>query len=100
MPAPDVLRIRVQGRLPAGSGSAIIASAAERRRPSESARSPRGLFESAEEYWATLWHGCAGHVTGHPKRLDRDSIKEATPFGSAIYSAEEILTEMAAAYMC
>jgi antirestriction protein ArdC len=61
---------------------------------------PRSLFESAEEYWATLWHECAGHATGHPKRLNRDSIKEAAPFGSAVYSAEEILAEMAAAYMC
>jgi antirestriction protein ArdC len=61
---------------------------------------PRSLFESAEEFWATLWHECAGHSTGHPKRLNRDSIKEAAPFGSAVYSAEEILAEMAAAYMC
>ena len=61
---------------------------------------PRSLFESAEEYWATLWHEAGGHATGHPKRLNRDSIKEAAPFGSAVYSAEEILAEMAAAYMC
>jgi antirestriction protein ArdC len=61
---------------------------------------PRGLFESAEEYWTTLWHECAGHATGHPKRLNRDSIKEAAPFGSPVYSAEEVLAEMAAAYMC
>ncbi len=61
---------------------------------------PRGLFESAEEYWATLWHECAGHATGHPKRLNRDSIKEAAPFGSATYSLEECIAEMAAAYLC
>ena len=61
---------------------------------------PQNLFESAEEFWATLWHECAGHSTGHPKRLNRESIKEAAPFGSATYSAEEVLAEMAAAYMC
>lgn len=61
---------------------------------------PRGLFESAEEYWATLWHECGGHATGHPKRLNRDSIKEAAPFGSATYSIEECVAEMAAAYLC
>jgi antirestriction protein ArdC len=61
---------------------------------------PRGLFESAEEYWATLWHECGGHATGHPKRLNRDSIKEAAPFGSATYSLEECIAEMAAAYLC
>lgn len=46
---------------------------------------PLSLFESAEEYWATLWHETAGHATGHPKRLNRDSIKQAAPFGSATY---------------
>jgi len=61
---------------------------------------PRGLFESAEEYWATRWHECGGHATGHPKRLNRDSIKEAAPFGSATYSLEECTAEMAAAYLC
>jgi antirestriction protein ArdC len=61
---------------------------------------PRGLFESAEEYWATLWHECGGHATGHPKRLNRNSIKEAAPFGSATYSLEECVAEMAAAYLC
>lgn len=61
---------------------------------------PRSLFESGHEYWATLWHETAGHATGHPKRLNRESINEAAPFGSATYSAEEILAEMAAAYMC
>jgi len=61
---------------------------------------PQSLFESAEEYWATLWHECGGHATGHPKRLNRDSIKEAAPFGSATYSIEECVAEMAAAYLC
>jgi antirestriction protein ArdC len=61
---------------------------------------PRSLFESAEEYWSTLWHECGGHATGHPKRLNRESIKEAAPFGSTVYSAEEILSKMTAAYLC
>jgi antirestriction protein ArdC len=60
---------------------------------------PRGLFESAEEYWSTLWHE-EGHSTGHPSRLNRESIKEAAPFGSATYSSEEIVAEMTAAYLC
>jgi antirestriction protein ArdC len=61
---------------------------------------PRSLFESAEEYWCTLWHECGGHATGHPKRLNRESIKEAAPFGSATYSVEECVAEMTAAYLC
>ena len=60
---------------------------------------PRRLFESAEEYWSTLWHE-EGHATGHPRRLNRESIKEAAPFGSATYRAEEIVAEMTAAYLC
>jgi antirestriction protein ArdC len=60
---------------------------------------PRGLFENAEEYWSTFWHE-AGHASGHRKRLNRDSITEAAPFGSAIYSAEEVVAEMTAAYLC
>lgn len=52
---------------------------------------PRGLFESAEEYWPTLWHE-TGHATGHPKRLNRDSIAEVAPFGSATYILNEKAT--------
>ena len=39
-------------------------------------------------------------MVGHPQRLNRESIKEAAPFGSATYSAEEIVAEMTAAYLC
>jgi antirestriction protein ArdC len=61
---------------------------------------PRGLFESAEEYWSTFWHECGGHATGHPKRLNRESIREAAPFGSPVYSVEELVAECSAAYLC
>ena len=60
---------------------------------------PHGLFENADEYWSTFWHEAA-HASGHSKRLNRDSITEAAPFGSAIYSVEEIVAEMTAAYLC
>jgi antirestriction protein ArdC len=60
---------------------------------------PSTLFESSEDYWCTLWHE-QGHAVGHPKRLNRESIKEAAPFGSATYSIEEIVAEMTAAYLC
>jgi antirestriction protein ArdC len=40
------------------------------------------------------------HSTGHQKRLARDSILEAAPFGSATYSVEELVAEMGAAYLC
>ena len=60
---------------------------------------PRDLFVSAEEYSATLLHEIT-HSTGHPKRLDRESIHNGAVFGSATYSKEELIAEMGAAYLC
>jgi antirestriction protein ArdC len=60
---------------------------------------PRELFAGAEELYATAFHEI-GHATGSPKRLNRESIAEAAPFGSPVYSREELIAEMTAAYLC
>ena len=60
---------------------------------------PRELFASTEEIYASLFHEL-GHASGARKRLNRKSIVEAAPFGSATYSFEEIIAEMSAAYLC
>ena len=60
---------------------------------------PPERFTSAEEYYATGLHELI-HSTGHQKRLARESILEAAPFGSATYSVEELVAEMGAAYLC
>jgi antirestriction protein ArdC len=60
---------------------------------------PRELFISAEEQMATTYHEMS-HAAGHPKRLNRKSITEAAPFGSPIYTTEELVAEMSAAYLC
>src|SRR3984957_9930915 len=60
---------------------------------------PRELFASAEEYYATALHETV-HSTGHQKRLAREGICEVAPFGSAVYSKEELCSEMGAAYLC
>ncbi len=60
---------------------------------------PRELFASAEEYNATALHETV-HSTGHQKRLAREGICEVAPFGSAVYSKEELCAEMGAAYLC
>jgi len=60
---------------------------------------PRELFENAEEEIATTYHELA-HSTANVKRLNRESINHAAPFGSPAYSFEEILAEMSAAYLC
>src|ERR1700730_10752913 len=53
---------------------------------------PRSLFESVEEFYATLDHEII-HACGSPKRLNRESIAEAAPFGSPTYSREEMVAE-------
>jgi antirestriction protein ArdC len=60
---------------------------------------PRELFASAEEIYACLFHE-ALHASGHRSRLNRESITEAAPFGSPVYSREELIAEMGAAFLC
>jgi antirestriction protein ArdC len=59
----------------------------------------KNLFNSAEEYYSTLFHEL-GHSTGHKSRLNRDGITKATNFGSHDYSREELVAEFTAAGLC
>lgn len=54
-------------------------------------------FESPEAHAGTLVHELA-HWTGHPSRLDRDFTK-AKRFGDDAYAAEELVAELAAAFL-
>lgn len=56
-------------------------------------------FDTAEHYYGTLFHELA-HSTGHESRLARPSLVEPTGFGSDPYSKEELVAEMAAAFLC
>ncbi len=60
---------------------------------------PRELFESAVEDAATTLHELS-HSTGHEKRLGREGITEVAPFGSTVYSREELVAELSAAFLC
>jgi len=60
---------------------------------------PRELFISAEEEAATETHELI-HCSGSEKRLAREGITEAAPFGSPVYSKEELVAEMGAAFLC
>jgi antirestriction protein ArdC len=60
---------------------------------------PRELFISAEEEAATETHELV-HSSGSEKRLAREGICEAAPFGSPVYSKEELVAELGAAYLC
>ena len=56
-------------------------------------------FTSSEEVYSTLFHEL-GHATGHSSRLDRGVDREQNAFGSERYSREELVAEMAAAFLC
>ncbi len=58
----------------------------------------RERFTSTEEYYSTLLHELA-HSTGHSKRLDRGLDTELAPFGSTEYGKEELVAEMASAFL-
>lgn len=57
------------------------------------------LFHFDAEYYSTLFHEL-GHSTGHASRLGRKGVTESSYFGSHEYSKEELVAEMAAAFLC
>jgi antirestriction protein ArdC len=59
----------------------------------------RGLFNSSEEYYSTLFHELT-HSTGHASRVGREGIEQLNTFGSESYSKEELVAEMGAAMLC
>jgi antirestriction protein ArdC len=56
-------------------------------------------FARSEDYFSVLYHEIA-HSTGHPNRLNRETIATPQPFGSADYGREELVAEMAASFIC
>ena len=59
---------------------------------------PFSRFESGESYYGTLFHEL-GHATGPSSRLNRDSLTKHDGFGGGIYSQEELIAEMCAAFV-
>ncbi len=55
-------------------------------------------FIGAGEYHTTLFHELT-HSTGHKSRLNRESLDTPAPFGSPIYSKEELVAEFGAAFL-
>ena len=56
-------------------------------------------YEKVEEYYSTFFHELA-HATGHESRLNREGITGNHFFGDSTYSREELVAEMAAAFLC
>ena len=57
----------------------------------------RGQFPSANHYYQTALHEL-GHSTGHPERMDRETLAEGIKngFGSPDYAREELRAEISA----
>lgn len=60
---------------------------------------PKGTFDLAESYYATLFHEL-GHSTGHPSRVGREGIENVNSFAGESYSKEELVAEMSSAFLC
>ena len=56
-----------------------------------------GQFPTRNGYYQTALHEC-GHATGHPDRMDRDTLQEGLDngFGSPEYAREELRAEIGA----
>jgi antirestriction protein ArdC len=55
-------------------------------------------FKGIEGYYSTLFHELV-HSTGAEKRLNRKTITEMAEFGDDLYSIEELVAELGAAYL-
>lgn len=60
---------------------------------------PDERFHSMEERYSTGFHEDV-HATGHPSRLNRPGVANATKFGDNDYGFEEIVAEIGAAGLC
>ena len=56
-------------------------------------------YANPEEYYSTFFHELA-HATGHESRLNREGVTGNHFFGDAVYSREELVAEMTAAFLC
>lgn len=56
-------------------------------------------FEHSEDFYAVLAHELS-HSTGAKHRLARKEVMERNAFGSNDYSAEELVAEFAASFLC
>lgn len=59
----------------------------------------RETFVGSEAYYATLFHELT-HSTGHVDRLNRKTLVAGAPFRSPVYTKEELVAEMGAAFLC
>ena len=74
-------------------------SAAFYRKSTDSIEMPaRKSFESPEAFYITLFHELV-HSTGHQTRLNRQTLVESDGTGGKVYSEEELVAEVGAAFL-
>ena len=56
------------------------------------------FFKKEEFYYSVLFHEL-GHSTGHETRCARKQFSDWAPFGSELYSKEELVAEMTSAFL-
>jgi antirestriction protein ArdC len=59
---------------------------------------PRSAFKSAGTYYGTALHEAA-HASGHPSRLNRETLNESYRFGDPAYAKEELRAELASVFL-
>jgi antirestriction protein ArdC len=59
---------------------------------------PKAAFSSAPDYYGTALHELA-HWTGHPSRLNRQTLNESYRFGDLNYAQEELRAELASLFL-
>jgi len=55
-------------------------------------------FDSPEDFYGTFFHELI-HATGHESRLNRKTLVECDVFAGKVYSEEELVAEMGAAFL-
>ena len=58
----------------------------------------RAAFKEASGYYGTALHELA-HWTGHPSRLNRQTLNESYRFGDLNYAKEELRAELASVFL-
>jgi antirestriction protein ArdC len=59
---------------------------------------PKDAFKSAANYYGTALHELA-HWSGHPTRLNRQTLNETYTFGDPNYAKEELRAELASVFL-
>ena len=91
--AAEIIIARPGAKIEHGSGKACYSPSLDLiRMPA------RESFHSVPDYYGTAFHELV-HWTGHSSRLNR-GLDQIAAFGDAVYSKEELVAEMGAAFLC